>query len=316
MRIAFTTLGCRQNQFETDIMVDQARAAGYVLVPFTEAADVYVINTCTVTERADADGRRLIRQAVRRNPLGLVVVTGCYAQAAPEKIAAIEGVDLILGNAEKMELIRHLRDFAWETAAEGRKARIAVGDIVSLRVFQDAPAPENPPRSRPFLKIQDGCNCACTFCIIPAVRGPNRSLPPDQVFREVKRLSAAGHPEIVLTGINLGTYGWDLKPRVTLPELLKRLLDETSIPRIRLSSLHPHEVKGDLIQLLHSSSRLCRHLHLALQSGDDRVLRRMARSYRARHFREVVTRLYEEVPGVAIGADVIVGFPGRNRRGL
>jgi threonylcarbamoyladenosine tRNA methylthiotransferase MtaB len=310
VRIAFTTLGCRQNQFETDIMVDQARAAGYTSVPFTEAADVYVINTCTVTERADADGRRLIRQAVRRNPLGLVVVTGCYAQAAPEKIAAIEGVDLILGNAEKMDLLRHLRDFAWETAADGRKARMAVEDIGSLRLFQDAPAPENPSRSRPFLKIQDGCNFACTFCIIPAVRGPNRSLPPDQAVQEVKRLSAAGHPEIVLTGINLGTYGWDLKPRVTLPELLKRLLDETSIPRIRLSSLHPHEVKGDLIQLLHSSSRLCRHLHLALQSGDDQVLKWMARSYRARHFREVVTRLYEEVPGVAIGADVIVGFPG------
>jgi threonylcarbamoyladenosine tRNA methylthiotransferase MtaB len=313
VRIAFTTLGCRLNQFETDIMVDQARAAGYTPAPFTEAADVYVINTCTVTERADADGRRLIRQAVRRNPLGLVVVTGCYAQADPEKIAAIEGVDLILGNAEKMEIIRHLRDFAWETATpriEGRKARIAVGNIGSRRVFQDAPAPANPSRSRPFLKIQDGCNFACTFCIIPAVRGPNRSLPPDQVVQEAKRLSAAGYAEIVLTGINLGTYGWDLKPRVILSQLLERLLEETSIPRIRLSSLHPHEVKGDLIHLLHNSSRLCRHLHLALQSGDDQVLRQMARSYRARHFREVVTRLHGEVPGIAIGADVIVGFPG------
>lgn len=310
MRIAFATLGCRQNQFETDIMVDQARAAGYIPVPFTEAADVYVINTCTVTERADADGRRLIRQAIRRNPLAVVVVTGCYAQAAPEKIAAIEGVDLILGNAEKMELLRHLRDFGWETAAEARKARIAVRDIGSLRVFQDVPAPAHPSRSRPFLKIQDGCSFGCTFCIIPAVRGPNRSLPPDQVVREARRLSAAGHPELVLTGINLGSYGWDLKPRVTLPELLRRLFSETSTPRIRLSSLHPHEVGGDLIQLLRSSSRLCRHLHLALQSGDDQVLRRMARSYRARHFREVVTRLHEEVPGIAIGVDVIVGFPG------
>ena len=321
-------------------MADQAQSAGFTLVPFTEPAEVYVVNTCTVTERADADARRLVRQAIRRNPTAFVVVTGCYAQAAPERIAAIEGVDLILGNAEKMELMRHLRGAAWEprgfTAgndassgndrgpALGRpwlpgtrvnrhemsENRISVGDIGAARTFHGAPAPEQPDRTRPFLKIQDGCSFACTFCIIPAVRGPNRSLHPDQVVAEARRLAAAGHPEVVLTGINLGTYGWDLRPKASLSSLLRRLLDDTTVPRIRLSSLHPHEVTPDMIGLMSGSSRLCRYIHLALQSGDDDILRRMARSYRSKHFRKVVTRLYHEVPGIAIGVDVIAGFPG------
>ncbi len=313
MRIAFATLGCRQNQFETDIMADQARTAGFTPVAFSQPANVYVINTCTVTERADSDSRQLIRRAIRRNPVAFVVVVGCYAQAAPERIAALEGVDLILGNAEKMDLMRHLRSVAWEChdlRTDGTTPRLSVGDIGTVRAFQDAPAPAQPDRTRPFLKIQDGCNFACTFCIIPAVRGPNRSLAPDQVIREAQRLATAGHPEIVLTGINLGTYGWDLRPRASLSALLQRLLDETTVPRIRLSSLHPHEVTPQMVQLLASSSRLCRHMHLAVQSGDDEVLRQMARSYRSAHFREVVTRLDREVPGIAIGVDVIVGFPG------
>ncbi|MFQ5803898.1 MAG: tRNA (N(6)-L-threonylcarbamoyladenosine(37)-C(2))-methylthiotransferase MtaB [Candidatus Methylomirabilales bacterium] len=340
MRIGFTTLGCRQNQFETDVMADQARSAGFTLVPFHESAEVYVVNTCTVTERADADARSLVRRAIRRNPMAFVVVTGCYAQAAPERIAAIEGVDLILGNAEKMELMRHLRGTAWESQdlaagdnapngsgrepgltrpwflgtrvsrVKGGKARISVGDIGAVWTFDGAPAPERPDRTRPFLKIQDGCKFACTFCIIPEVRGPNRSLHPDHVVAEAQRLAAAGHPEIVLTGINLGTYGWDLKPKTSLSALVRRLLKDTAMPRVRLSSLHPHEVKPEMIQLMGGSSRLCRSIHLALQSGDDEMLRRMARSYRSRHFREVVTRLHHEVPGIAIGVDVIVGFPG------
>jgi len=315
VRIAFATLGCRQNQFETDIMADQARTAGFTPVPFTQPAEVYVINTCTVTTQADSDARQLIRRAIRRNPTAFVVVAGCYAQAAPERIAAIDGVDLILGNAEKMELMRHLHSAAWafqDLGTDDKRPQIAVGDIGTVRTFHDAPAPEQPDRTRPFLKIQDGCNFACTFCIIPAVRGPNRSLTPDQVLREAARLAAAGHPEIVLTGINLGTYGWDLKPRASLSALLRRLVDETTVPRIRLSSLHPHEVTSEMVQLLAGSSRFCRHIHLAVQSGDDDVLRQMARSYRARHFREVVTRLHSAVPEIAIGVDVIVGFPGES----
>jgi threonylcarbamoyladenosine tRNA methylthiotransferase MtaB len=212
-----------------------------------------------------------------------------------------------------MELMRHLRSAAWtfqDLGTDDTRPQIAVGDIGTVRIFHDAPAPEKPDRTRPFLKIQDGCNFGCTFCIIPAVRGPSRSLPPDQVVREAARLAAAGHPEIVLTGINLGTYGWDLKPRASLSALLRCLVDATTLPRIRLSSLHPHEVTPEMVRLLAGSSRFCRHIHLALQSGDDEVLRRMARSYRARHFREVVMHLHSAVPGIAIGVDVIVGFPG------
>lgn len=309
MRIGFTTVGCRLNQFETDVMADQARTAGFTLVPFHTSAEVYVVNTCTVTERADADARRLVRQAIRRNPMAFVVVTGCYAQAAPERIAAIEGVDLILGNAEKMELMRHLRGAAWESR-ELTNARVSVGDIGHVRTFHGAPAAERPDRTRLFLKIQDGCNFACTFCIIPAVRGPNRSLHPDHVVAEAQRLAAAGHPEIVLTGINLGMYGWDLRPKISLSALVRRLVKDTAVPRFRLSSLHPHEVKPEMIRLMGDSSRLCRNIHLALQSGDDEILRQMARSYRSRQFREVVERLHQAVPGIAIGVDVIVGFPG------
>jgi threonylcarbamoyladenosine tRNA methylthiotransferase MtaB len=215
-----------------------------------------------------------------------------------------------------MDLMRNLRTAGWEVQDFGgdrpRKqgVQIRVGDIGAVRTFQAAPAPERPDRTRPFLKIQDGCDFACTFCIIPAVRGPNRSLPPDRVVEEGRRLAAGGHPEIVLTGINLGTYGWDLRPKMSLSALLRRLLDETPIPRIRLSSLHPHEIKPEMVRLFGASPRLCRNVHLALQSGDDEVLRRMARSYRSRHFRDVVERLSHEVPGIAIGVDVIVGFPG------
>lgn len=305
MRVAFATLGCRLNQFETDLMADALRADGFETVPFTAEADVYVVNTCTVTARADADSRRLVRQAVRRNPLAFVVATGCYAQANPTALLGIDGVDLVLGNAEKADVLRYLRDFAW-----GSPPRATVGDIGALQTFQAAAAPTDPARTRPFLKVQDGCNFACTFCIIPAVRGPNRSLPPDAAVAEARRLAAAGHPEVVLTGINLGTYGWDFHPRVWLSDLVGRLLAETDLSRLRLSSLHPHEVRGDLIALMAESGRLCRHLHLALQSGDDGILRAMARSYRARHFRETVRSAAEAVPGIAIGADVIVGFPG------
>ncbi|HEV8661610.1 MAG TPA: tRNA (N(6)-L-threonylcarbamoyladenosine(37)-C(2))-methylthiotransferase MtaB [Candidatus Methylomirabilis sp.] len=305
MRVAFATLGCRQNQFETDLMADAFRADGYETVPFSAQADVYVVNTCTVTARADADSRRIIRQAVRRNPLAFVVATGCYAQASPQALLGIEGVDLVLGNGEKGEVLRYLRDFAW-----GSPPRAVVGDIGALRTFQAAAAPTDADRTRPFLKVQDGCNFACTFCIIPKVRGPSRSFPPDAAVTEARRLAAAGHPEVVLTGINLGTYGWDLKPRVWLSDLVRRVLSETELPRLRLSSLHPHEVRGDLIGLMAESGRICRHLHLALQSGDDGILRAMGRSYRARHFRETVRAAVEATPGVAIGADVIVGFPG------
>ena len=309
MRIAFATVGCRLNQFETDALRGRAQAAEAEVVSFESQADVYVINTCTITAEADADSRQLARRAIRRNPSALVVVTGCYAQAAPETVAAIPGVDLVLGNQEKARLFTFLR----EVRKNGAPA-VRVGIIAGLRrIDGDEYGPGiDPDRTRAFLKVQDGCNYACSFCIVPAVRGPNRSLPPGRILDEIGRLHAGGFPEVVLTGIHLGTYGRDLSPRTSLVELCRRIVALPESPRIRLSSLDPHEVAPELIELLAASPRFCRHLHLPLQSGDEGVLRRMRRGHTAAEFRSLVERLVRAVPGIAVTADVIVGFPGED----
>jgi threonylcarbamoyladenosine tRNA methylthiotransferase MtaB len=309
MRIAFATVGCRLNQFETDALRGKARAADHRVVAFEAGADVYVINTCTITAEADADSRQLVRRAIRSNPEALVVVTGCYAQAQPETVAAIPGVDLVIGNGEKAALLAEI-----EAARRDGSARVRVGEMGAIsRMDADEYGPGvDPDRTRAFLKVQDGCNYACSFCIVPAVRGPNRSQPPARVLEAVQRLHAAGFPEVVLTGIHLGTYGRDLNPRTTLVALCERIAALPEGPRVRLSSLDPHEVTPELIRLLAGSPRVCRHLHLPLQSGDEGVLRRMRRAHSAAEFRSLVERLVSEVPGIAVTGDVMVGFPGED----
>ncbi len=309
MRIAFATVGCRLNQFETDALRGKAQAAALDVVPFDAVADVYVINSCTVTAEADADSRQLARRAVRRNPAALVAVTGCYAQAAPERVAAIAGVDLVLGNAEKPELLDYL-----QAARKNGLARLAVGAVSDRRRMDPYSPVLDSDRTRALLKVQDGCDYRCSFCIVPAVRGPNRSHPPERILDEMRRLAAAGFPEIVLTGIHLGTYGRDLRPAVTLAHLCEQIAGLAESPRIRLSSLDPHEVTPGLIRLLADSTRFCRHLHLPLQSGDEAVLRRMRRGHTAGRFRDLVERLAVEVPGIAVTCNVIVGFPGEDER--
>jgi threonylcarbamoyladenosine tRNA methylthiotransferase MtaB len=307
MRIAFATVGCRLNQFETDALRGRAQAEGHDVVSFESVAEAYVINTCTITAEADADSRQLARRAVRRNPSALVAVTGCYAQAAPEAVAAIPGVDLVLGNGEKAQLLAHLLE-----AGRNGRARVLVGEAGARREMDEYGPGIDPDRTRAFLKVQDGCNYHCSFCIVPEVRGPNRSQRVARILDEIRHLHAAGFPEVVLTGIHLGTYGRDLSPQTSLTELCRRIADLDEAPRIRLSSLDPHEVTPDLIRLLAESRRFCRHLHLPLQSGDERVLRSMRRGHTAAHFRELVERLAAEIPGVAVSGDVIVGFPGEN----
>ncbi|MEK6716322.1 MAG: tRNA (N(6)-L-threonylcarbamoyladenosine(37)-C(2))-methylthiotransferase MtaB [candidate division NC10 bacterium] len=310
MRIAFVTVGCRLNQFETDALRGKAQAEGHQIVPFDSMAETYVINTCTITAEADADSRQLVRQALRRNPSALVAVTGCYAQAAPEVVAAIPGVDLVLGNAEKPQLLAHIQG-----ARKNGGAQVLVGAVAGRRQVMDDYGPGiDPDRTRAFLKVQNGCNYRCSFCIVPEVRGANRSQPPERILEEIRRLHAAGFPEVVLTGIHLGTYGRDLTPPTSLFELCRRIADLDAAPRIRLSSLDPHEVKPDLIRLLAGSPRFCRHLHLPLQSGDERILRRMRRGHTAAQFHELVERLVTEVPGIAVSGDVIVGFPSEDDR--
>jgi len=305
MRIAIKTLGCRQNQYESDALQESLRREGHTAAGADEEADLFIINTCTVTKEADADSRQIIRRAVRHNPSARVVVTGCYAQAAAKEIAAIPGVDLVAGNSEKARLTDLIKGLG-----ERGSPVIAVGDIHRSRSFESLPPPVAASRSRAFLKVQDGCNYRCTFCIIPDTRGPNRSQPKEAVLRDLKALVDAGYPEVVLTGIHLGTYGRDLPARTSIAGLVAEMLEVGAPARIRLSSLDPHEVKDDFIGLFTRFGTLCRHLHLPLQSGDDRVLRLMRRAYRADDFRRLVERLAEAVPGIAVGTDVIVGFPG------
>jgi threonylcarbamoyladenosine tRNA methylthiotransferase MtaB len=309
MRIAFATVGCRLNQFETDALRGKARAAAHEVVPFEAPADVYVINTCTITADADADSRQLARRAVRRNPSALVVVTGCYAQGSPEAAAAIPGVDLVVGNREKSGLLAEI-----DRVRTNGGPHVLVSDIgAASRMDGDEYGPGiDPDRTRAFLKVQDGCNYGCSFCIVPAVRGPNRSQEPERVLAAIRRLHAAGFPEVVLTGIHLGTYGRDLRPRTTLGALCDAIGALAEAPRVRLSSLDPHEVTPELIRLFADAPRFCRHLHLPLQSGDEGVLRRMRRSHTAADFRALVERLAAEVPMLAVTGDVIVGFPGED----
>ena len=309
MRIAFATVGCRLNQFETDALRGKAHAGACEVVPFDADADVYVINTCTITAEADADSRQLARRATRRNPSALVVVTGCYAQAAPEAAAAIPGVDLVVGNPEKSGLLAEI-----ERVRKNGTPHVLVSDVgTASRMDGDEYGPGiDPDRTRAFLKVQDGCNYGCSFCIVPAVRGPSRSQEPECVLAAIRRLHAAGFPEVVLTGIHLGTYGRDLRPRTTLAALCNALGALADAPRVRLSSLDPHEVTPELIRLFADSSRFCRHLHLPLQSGDESILRRMRRGHTAADFRALVERLTVDVPLMAITGDVIVGFPGED----
>lgn len=305
MRVAIKTLGCRQNQSESDALQESLRRDGYTAVGPDEAADLFIINTCTVTKEADADSRQMIRRAIRHNPSARVVVTGCYAQAAAGEVAAISGVDLVAGNGEKAQLpvlISGLR--------EKRRPLIAVGDMQRASRFTTLPPPVGAARSRALLKVQDGCSYRCTFCIVPETRGPNRSQSNEAALCDLRALVVAGYPEVVLTGTHLGTYGRDLPIGSSIAGLVARMLEVAAPARIRLSSLDPHEIGEELIDCFGRFGNLCRHLHLPLQSGDDAVLKRMQRPHTADDFRRLVGRLTEAVPGIAIGTDVIVGFPG------
>ncbi len=304
MRVAVCTFGCRQNQSESEAMAVLTRQAGHVPVAAGEPADVYVINTCTVTHEADADARQLIRHFHRENPEARIVVTGCYAQIAAQELAALPGVTRVIGNAEKGRIAEFL------SPGEGVPAEITVSDISGVKRFDPLPPTVDTERSRPHLKVQDGCNYRCAFCIIPETRGPNRSALPEKLLRDFAALAAAGYPEVVLTGTHLGTYGRDLTPPTSLAVLVRELLELQTGVRVRVSSIDPHEVREDFFSLFRESPTLCRHLHLPLQSGHDRILRLMRRGYTAEDFSTLVHRLSAAVPGIALGTDVIVGFPG------
>jgi threonylcarbamoyladenosine tRNA methylthiotransferase MtaB len=328
--------GCRATQADGAALERQLLDRGCTSAPEAAHADIVVVNTCTVTAAADSQARDAIRKIHARNPAARVVVTGCYAQRAPEELAALPGVSWVVGNSHKPQ-IPHLVDtlalpdtasfasgfipaaalghsaFLENDALSLRRApaKILTGDIFEQTVLLAAPVfGGEGNHTRPVLKIQDGCNSRCSYCVIPFVRGKSRSLPPREVIDEIQRLSEAGYREIVLSGINLGAYGRDLSPRVEFDDLLRRILDETSLERLRISSIEPLDVTQDLIALFASTERLAQHFHMPLQSGSDRILAAMHRWYRAEHYARRVDLIREQLPHAAIGADVIAGFPG------
>jgi threonylcarbamoyladenosine tRNA methylthiotransferase MtaB len=315
--------GCRATQADAAAIERQLRDRGFLAASESASADVVIVNTCTVTAAADAQAREAIRKLHARNPVARVIATGCYAQRAPEELAGLPGVSWVVGNSHKPEipwLMDSMAASAFVPAnALGEKnssllqgpAKILTGDIFEQRALLPAPLTGGEGNhTRPVVKIQDGCNSRCAYCVIPFVRGRSRSLEPAQVIDETARLSAAGYREIVLSGINLGTYGRDLSPRVELIGLLRRILDETGVERLRLSSIEPMDVAEELIALFASSQRMAQHFHMPLQSGCDRLLAAMHRWYRAEHYARRVQLIRERLPDAAIGADVIAGFPG------
>ncbi|MBI3595650.1 MAG: MiaB/RimO family radical SAM methylthiotransferase, partial [Nitrospirae bacterium] len=304
MKIAFHTLGCKVNQFDTAVMEDLTREADHDIVPFEQPADVYVINTCSVTAHADQESRRLVRQVKRRNPASRIIMTGCYAQTHPEELSKIQGVDLILGNREKQDLAAYLGGCE---RSEGPV--VGVGGLFSPGPLIQPVLRQFTGHTRFFLKIQDGCDYRCSFCLIPRARGPGRSLLPEKVIEQTAALVEQGCQELVLTGVNLGTYGRDFLPKQSLSGLLRLLLDRTRIARIRLSSLEPKTATPELVEVVKSSPRICRHFHIPLQSGDNGILKKMNRHYSRSYYRRLILSLAEQFPDAGIGTDVMVGFP-------
>ncbi len=303
-RVAFYTLGCKVNSYETEAMWQLFQQAGYRRVDFEEEADVYLINTCTVTNTGDKKSRQVIRRAIRKNPDAVIAVTGCYAQTSPAEVAAIPGVDIVIGTSGRDRLIEYVEQFRKE-----RQPIHAVANIMKQRDFEELNVSAFSDRTRAFLKIQEGCNNFCTFCIIPWAKGLSRSRKPENVIAQVKQLVKAGYKEIVLTGIHTGGYGEDLE-NYRLADLLWDLDQVEGLKRIRISSIEASQIDERVIDVLNRSEKMCRHLHIPLQAGDDAVLKRMRRRYTVAEFRDKILRLHQAIPNVAITSDVIVGFPG------
>lgn len=305
-RVSVVTLGCKVNQYDTAAVLNMLPDSKYKKVPFPEEADVYVIDTCTVTHRADAEARHYVSRAKRINPNGVVIVTGCYAQVSSDELKQLEGVDYVIGNSDKFSsIVKIIRD--GETQSE---PQVLVSDIFKekKRKFESPEINYFPERTRAFVKVQDGCNYRCTFCIIPYARGNSRSLSIDEVLRRMKTLSESGYKEVVLTGVHIASYGRDIGTK--LLELLQEIEKKKIIKRVRLTSLDPADTNDELINFVADSHTICPQFHVALQSGDGEVLKRMRRRYKPGQFVHCTDLIREKIPDAAIGTDVMVGFPG------
>ncbi|MFC1896115.1 tRNA (N(6)-L-threonylcarbamoyladenosine(37)-C(2))-methylthiotransferase MtaB [Thermodesulfobacteriota bacterium] len=306
---AITTLGCKVNQYESDLMAAQLQLQGCMECTPRDGVDLCIVNTCTVTKRASVQSRQAIRRMSRAHPRARLIVTGCYAQNAPEEIAGLEGVAGIVGNTHK-DMIPLMADRAPTVPLP----LVLRQDISRHTLFSTPPLTVCGRRARPLLKIQDGCSAFCTYCIVPHTRGPSRSMPGKEVITHLRQLRALGFEEAVLTGIHIGCWGLDFSPSTSLLHLLKEIERVPDTPCIRLSSLNPNEVTSDFLRQVEASDRLRPHFHLSLQSGDDEILRKMHRPYSRQGFRDIVYALKDLLPDAAIGVDVLVGFPGESER--
>ncbi|MFC4558861.1 tRNA (N(6)-L-threonylcarbamoyladenosine(37)-C(2))-methylthiotransferase MtaB [Virgibacillus kekensis] len=303
--VAFHTLGCKVNHYETEGIWNIFKANGYERVDFDHQSDVYVINTCTVTNTGDKKSRQVIRRAVRKNPEAVVCVTGCYAQTSPGEIMEIPGVDVVVGTQNRKQMIEYI-----EEHQKTREPINGVANIMKNRVFEEMDVPEFTDRTRASLKIQEGCNNFCTFCIIPWSRGLLRSREPENVVQQAQNLVDAGYKEIVLTGIHTAGYGEDMND-FNFAKLLRKLESEVEgLMRIRISSIEASQITDEVIDVLDKSEKIVRHLHIPLQSGSDSVLNRMRRKYSSEYYRQKVEKIRTALPGLAVTSDVIVGFPG------
>jgi len=309
LKISLITLGCKTNQTDAASLAAELTARGHEIVSSKENADAFVIHACTVTHKTDYQARQAIRQAAARNPEAKIVVTGCYAQVSPQALQAISGVDYVVQPGMRIRIPEVLLSRGKE-----EKARVLFSEAGAATSFIEERLPLFRDRTRAYLKVQDGCNSFCSYCIVPLARGRNRSLPLRRAVAQAKEFASSGYREIVLTGIHLGAYGEDLRPPVALLDLLLALETAAGIPRIRLSSIEPGEFTPSLVEFLSRSDKICPHLHVPLQSGDDGVLRRMNRRYSPDFFEDLIRRLVQTIPDLAVGADVIGGFPGEDDR--
>ena len=303
------TLGCRVNQYETESIEAELRISGWVPAQSDQPAALYIINTCTVTGKAAMQSRQAVRHAIRENPEAAIVVTGCGVQAEPDTFSEIPGVHWVIGNADKHRIAEILagNPLIPDSAPQRRLQRIR-----GMSRLPETALPAAESRARPYLKIQDGCDDFCSYCIVPHTRGPSRSLPPETVLDSVQKLARQGAKEVVLTGIHLGRYGADLTPQTSLYRLLRRIDAQAGVDRVRLSSIEPGELTPEIIQMAGEHTRICPHFHIPLQSGDAGILQKMKRPYSPALFSELIEQIHENLPDAAIGVDVLAGFPGED----
>jgi threonylcarbamoyladenosine tRNA methylthiotransferase MtaB len=305
MKVAFATLGCRVNVYETEAMTEIFKKDGYEVVPFEEYADVYVVNTCTVTNMSDKKSRKIISKARKNNKNAIIAAVGCYSQIAPDKVAEVTSVDVVLGTRNKGDILYWIN-----RAKEEQKQMVAVSDVMKNTEFEDLKIEEFTGKTRAFLKIQDGCNSFCSYCLIPYSRGAVCSKSPEMILEEIKVLASHGFKEVIFTGISISSYGKDLEGDWDLITILEKANEIEGIERIRIGSIGPRFFTDEIIERISKIEKMCPHYHLSLQSGCDETLKRMNRNYTSKQYKAIVNKLRDKIPDLSITTDIIVGFPG------